>query len=145
MLSDHGHEFGHTALPYLRAHRIRYKMNINLPDEKAEGVHEDWQPAPYGSMSYAFDVQPMSGMTRRHQVRYASCDHIACYAESRVNTSLESVSVERDGQVVRALAGTATVSLELCCFRDREDGVEHDFRAVKAFSCRSTGLLSDKV
>jgi hypothetical protein len=34
------------------------KMNISVPGETWGGVHADWHPAPYGTMSYAFDFLP---------------------------------------------------------------------------------------
>lgn len=58
ILSDHEHEYSSTVLPYLKQLGIEYKMNVMLPDEKWAGVHVDWKPAPYGSMSYALDYTP---------------------------------------------------------------------------------------
>jgi len=243
VLSDHEHEFGHTALPYLRARGIRYKMNVNLPDERAEGLHEDWRPAPYGSMSYAFDTQPVSGMfvvfnhfstfdhnrtyledgrrfflnrtggvgeckwdflngltrsttgragndveqaaqrlathtargldslffggsiTHSHFIRdlapaewdslldrvdqlmsgrerrYASYDHIAAYAESKVNTVLDAADLEPTGGLACSLRGEATVPLELYCFSDRDEHTEHRFCEVPAFSGQQKTML----
>lgn len=60
ILSDHDHECSVAALPLLKARGIRYKMNITLPGERWGGVHYDWRPAPYGSMSYALDYLPGS-------------------------------------------------------------------------------------
>jgi hypothetical protein len=259
VLSDHEHEFGHTALPYLQSRGIRYKMNINLPNEEREGLHRDWQPAPYGSMSYAFDEQPVSGMfvvfnhfptfdhsrtyvndgqqfflnrtggvgelkwdflnglttstrgaagndikqaarrfaehtargfdslffggsithshfikdlaptewddllddferlTARYPKLYVSYDEIAEYAESKVNTHVESVELRPDGGLSCALRGEATLPLKLYCFVDHEDGatlplklycfvdhedgVEHSFREVPAFRGRQETIL----
>lgn len=58
ILSDHEHEYSSNVLPYLKQLGIEYKMNVMLPDEKWAGVHTDWKPAPYGSMSYALDYTP---------------------------------------------------------------------------------------
>lgn len=238
VLSDHLHEFGATALPYLRSRGIRFKMNVNLPDEPEGGLHLDWQPAPYGSMNYAFDQQPISGMfvafnhfptfeylrtylddgrhfylnrvggvgelkwdflngltrstrgeagndleqaarrladhtkrgldslffggsishshflrdlapaewehlldrfdqlTARHEKRYASYDEICEYAESKVNTAFESVHLGPDGALTCALRGEATLPLQLYCFVNRDDGVEHTYLPVPPFSGR---------
>ncbi|MDC0033257.1 hypothetical protein OAJ57_01680 [Alphaproteobacteria bacterium] len=58
ILSDHEHEYSSNVLPYLKQLGIEYKMNVMLPDEKWAGIHTDWKPAPYGSMSYALDYTP---------------------------------------------------------------------------------------
>jgi hypothetical protein len=58
ILSDHEHEYSSNVLPYLKRLGIEYKMNVMLPDETWAGVHVDWKPAPYGSMSYALDYTP---------------------------------------------------------------------------------------
>ncbi len=58
ILSDHEHEYSSNVLPYLDQLGIEYKMNVMLPDETWAGVHVDWKPAPYGSMSYALDYTP---------------------------------------------------------------------------------------
>jgi hypothetical protein len=58
ILSDHEHEYSSNVLPYLKQLGIEYKMNVMLPDENWTGVHADWKPAPYGSMSYALDYTP---------------------------------------------------------------------------------------
>lgn len=58
ILSDHEHEYSSNVLPYLGQLGIEYKMNVMLPDESWAGVHVDWKPAPYGSMSYALDYTP---------------------------------------------------------------------------------------
>lgn len=58
ILSDHDHEYSAAVLPYLKQLGIEYKMNVMLPDETWAGVHADWRPAPYGSMSYALDYTP---------------------------------------------------------------------------------------
>ena len=58
ILSDHEHEYSSNVLPYLKQLGIEYKMNVMLPDEKWTGIHVDWKPAPYGSMSYALDYTP---------------------------------------------------------------------------------------
>ena len=58
ILSDHEHEYSSNVLPYLKQLGIEYKMNIMLPDETWAGIHVDWKPAPYGSMSYALDYTP---------------------------------------------------------------------------------------
>lgn len=58
ILSDHEHEYSSNVLPYLKRLGIEYKMNVMLPDENWAGVHVDWKPAPYGSMSYALDYTP---------------------------------------------------------------------------------------
>ena len=58
ILSDHEHEYSSNVLPYLKQLGIEYKMNVMLPDENWAGVHVDWKPAPYGSMSYALDYTP---------------------------------------------------------------------------------------
>ena len=58
ILSDHEHEYSSNVLPYLKKLGIEYKMNVMLPDENWAGVHVDWKPAPYGSMSYALDYTP---------------------------------------------------------------------------------------
>jgi hypothetical protein len=242
ILSDHAHEFGHTALPYLRERGIRYKLNIAMPDEANYGLHEDWRPAPYGSMCYALDRQPISGLfvvfnhfspheqswtylddgrhtylnrgggvgpykwdflngltrstsidgandleqaaqrlamhtargldslffggsithsrfardlspedwdwlldrfdqlTAQHQKRYASYDAICAYAESKVNTHIQSVDVRADGSLACTLTGEATVPLELSCFTKRERGVERCFVELPAF-CGQTSTV----
>jgi len=58
ILSDHNHETSVNALPHLHELGIAYKMNVMLPGETWEGVHRDWRPAPYGSMSYCLDTMP---------------------------------------------------------------------------------------
>ena len=58
ILSDHEHEYSSNVLPYLKQLGIEYKMNVMVPDESWGGVHTDWKPAPYGSMSYALDYTP---------------------------------------------------------------------------------------
>ena len=58
ILSDHEHEYSSNVLPYLKQLGIEYKMNVMVPDESWAGVHVDWKPAPYGSMSYALDYTP---------------------------------------------------------------------------------------
>jgi hypothetical protein len=58
ILSDHNHECSVNALPHLHELGIEFKMNVMLPGETWDGLHQDWQPAPYGSMSYCFDEIP---------------------------------------------------------------------------------------
>jgi len=58
ILSDHDHGWSSNAIPGLVARGITYKMNITMPGEAWEEPHQDWQPAPYGSMDYAFDYLP---------------------------------------------------------------------------------------
>jgi hypothetical protein len=58
ILSDHDHEWSARAIPFLRERGIRYKMNITLPGERWTDAHVDWQPGPYGTMSYALDYLP---------------------------------------------------------------------------------------
>lgn len=58
ILSDHDHEYSAKVLPLLKERGICFKMNITLPDERWTGIHRDWRPAPYGSMSYALDYLP---------------------------------------------------------------------------------------
>jgi len=58
VLSDHDHGWSANAIPGLLQRGITYKMNITMPGEPWEAVHQDWHPAPYGSMDYAFDFLP---------------------------------------------------------------------------------------
>lgn len=58
VVSDHGYATSIRALPYLRERKMTNKMNVCAPGETWNGLHRDWRPAPYGSMSYAFDFQP---------------------------------------------------------------------------------------
>ena len=58
ILSDHDHGWSAHAIPGLLQRGITYKMNITMPGEPWEAPHLDWQPAPYGSMDYAFDFLP---------------------------------------------------------------------------------------
>jgi hypothetical protein len=58
ILSDHNHECSRNALPHLHELGIEFKMNVMLPSETWEGLHRDWQPAPYGSMSFCLDTMP---------------------------------------------------------------------------------------
>ena len=58
ILSDHNHECSRNALPHLHELGVEFKMNVMLPSETWEGLHRDWQPAPYGSMSYCLDTTP---------------------------------------------------------------------------------------
>lgn len=58
ILSDHDHEYSSRVLPLLKERGICFKMNITLPDERWTDIHVDWQPAPYGSMSYVLDYLP---------------------------------------------------------------------------------------
>ncbi len=58
ILSDHDHGWSVNAIPGLVQRDITYKMNITMPGETWEAVHQDWHPAPYGSMDYAFDFLP---------------------------------------------------------------------------------------
>ncbi len=58
ILSDHDHEWTPAVVPFLRERGIVFKMNVTLPGERWGDIHEDWRPAPYGSMSYAMDFLP---------------------------------------------------------------------------------------
>ncbi len=58
VLSDHDHGWSANAIPGLVERGITYKMNITMPGEPWEAVHQDWHPAPYGSMDYAFGFLP---------------------------------------------------------------------------------------
>lgn len=58
ILSDHDHEYSAKVLPLLKERGICFKMNVTLPGERWTDIHQDWRPAPYGSMSYALDYLP---------------------------------------------------------------------------------------
>jgi hypothetical protein len=58
ILSDHDHEYSWRAVKPCLERGITYKMNITMPGEVWEGLHVDWQPAPYGLMDWAFDYLP---------------------------------------------------------------------------------------
>ena len=83
ILSDHEHEYSANVFPHVKALGIEYKMNVMLPGETWSGVHVDWKPAPYGSMSYALDYTP--GPDRLFVVfnHYPAFDHARSYLSPR--------------------------------------------------------------
>ena len=83
ILSDHEHEYSSNVLPYLKQLGIEYKMNVMLPDETWAGVHADWKPAPYGSMSYALDYTPGPYPLFVVFNHYPAFDHARSYLSPR--------------------------------------------------------------
>jgi hypothetical protein len=91
VLSDHNHEFSARVLPYLKERGICFRMNITLPGERWTDLHVDWHPAPYGSMSCAFDYLPGS------RDLFVVFNHYPTFDFARAYASADRFVFHRDG------------------------------------------------